>query len=228
MSVFADDLFIPKWFYTTQQYWKDGLISDREFADAISYLQNLSLLRLESTENDAISKFLVTDSLIRQEQFGNSRFSECSAGWYVTGYYTPLESDYDTELITLNIDGTLYKFDEEFINEIKIEGWGKTRSGKYLGWYDEAFHFSDNPLDSSGNILSIGIIAVDQSIIDTNSNVTIPSLPPPWDNRVFVGSDVGSAIIGKHVDVYTGEGKDAFIETYRITGYNNVVCRERN
>ncbi|MEM4253728.1 MAG: hypothetical protein QXE84_09430, partial [Candidatus Nitrosotenuis sp.] len=45
LSIFADEYFIPDWFYESHQYWRNGLVSDREFVDAISYLQKIDLLR---------------------------------------------------------------------------------------------------------------------------------------------------------------------------------------
>ncbi len=41
-----------------------------------------------------------------------------------------------------------------------------------------------------------------------------------------MGLDEGPAIIGKHIDVFTGEGIDAENETFRNTGYNNQVCTQ--
>ncbi|MEW6042716.1 MAG: 3D domain-containing protein [Thermoproteota archaeon] len=224
--VFADEFFISSWFYDAYQYWKDGLVSDREFADAISYLQKIGLIQIKNSTDEPITRFLITDSLIKQDQLGHSKFSECTTGWYITGYYTPIESQHSGKLVRLNIDDASYEFREDFIDEVKIEGWGKATSGKYIGWYNDSFHLSDYPLDSNGDKLIVGVIAVDQSIITANSNVTIPTLPPPWNELIFVGSDVGTSIVGKHIDVYTGEGKSAFRETYRITGHNNVVCSE--
>jgi 3D (Asp-Asp-Asp) domain-containing protein len=226
LSVFADEFFIPSWFYDAYQYWKEGLVSDREFADAITYLQKIDLIQMKNTTEEPITRFLITDSLIKQDQRGHSEFSDCTAGWYVTGYYTPIESDHTGKLITLNIDGASYEFREDFVNEVKIEGWGKTATGKYIGLYNNSFHLSDHPKDANGDNLVVGMIAVDRTIIATNSNVTIPTLPAPWNDLIFVSSDVGPSIVGKHIDVYTGEGKNAFNETYRITGHNNVVCSE--
>ncbi|MEO9310142.1 MAG: 3D domain-containing protein [Nitrososphaera sp.] len=226
LPVFADEFFIPDWFYESHQYWKSGLVSDREFSDAISYLQKIDLLLIKESSDDPIMNFLITDAIIKQDLLGHSRFSDCTGGWYITGYYTPLETDYISELITINADGTSYELKEDFVADLKIEGWGKASSGMYVGWYDDSFHFSDFPRDSNGDRLVVGMVAVDQSIIPANSNVTIPSLPAPWNGLIFVSSDVGPDIVGKHIDVYTGEGKKALSETYRITGHNNVVCME--
>ncbi|MEM2785758.1 MAG: 3D domain-containing protein [Candidatus Nitrosotenuis sp.] len=226
LSIFADEYFIPDWFYESHQYWRNGLVSDREFVDAISYLQKIDLLRIKNSSDEPIMRFLVTAAIIKQDQLGNSRFSDCTGGWHITGYYTPLETDYVGKLITINVDETVYELREDFVADLKIEGWGKTISGRYVGWYDDSFHLSDLPRDANGDNLFVGVIAIDQSVIPANSNVTIPSLPPPWNGLVFVGSDVGQNIVGKHIDVYTGEGRKALNETYTITGHNNVVCME--
>ncbi|MBI5146968.1 MAG: murein transglycosylase, partial [Thaumarchaeota archaeon] len=71
-------------------------------------------------------------------------------------------------------------------------------------------------------------IATDQAIIPFGTLVTIPTLPTPWNTQGFASSDVGPAITGQHIDVYTGEGKIALSEAYRITGYGNTVCVANN
>ncbi|MEK0320979.1 MAG: 3D domain-containing protein, partial [Nitrosopumilus sp.] len=92
------------------------------------------------------------------------------------------------------------------------------------GWYHGAFTISDRYLDAYDNDLIVGMVAVDNSVIEHGSELTIPTLPEPWNDMVFLGSDEGPSIIGKHIDVFTGEGIDAENETFRITGYNNQVC----
>lgn len=217
-------LFIPEWFYNVYQYWKDGGISEREFSDAISYMEKINAMKLEKDLNP-IASFVLTDSIIKQNA-SDVAFSDCTTGWYITGYFTPSESDYSGKFIDVIIDDTLYQFREDFITEIKTEGWGKTISGNYLGWYDDSFHLYDYPLDAMGNELKVNSIAIDPELIPSGSRIKIPSLPSPWDETIFTGTDTGTAIIGKHIDVYTGEGKTALDETYRITGYDNVVCIE--
>lgn len=222
LPVFGE-IVIPEWVYKIHQYWKDYQITRDEFSNAISYLQEINTIQLEE-ETSPIASFLLSDSLLKQERLGHSEFSNCSAEWYITGYFTPVESDYSGKFIDVTIDGKQYKYRESFVTEIKTEGWGRTISGNYLGWYGNSFHLSDKPLDSEGNTLTLNAIAIDTSVIPVNSNLTIPSLPSPWDESIFTGSDIGTAIIGKHIDVYTGEGKAAHDETFRITGNDNVVC----
>jgi len=43
---------------------------------------------------------------------------------------------------------------------------------------------------------------------------------------IFAQFTLGPSIKGKHIDVYTGEEKQAELETFRITGTENEVCTE--
>ena len=148
----------------------------------------------------------------------------CTDDWYVTGYFLPIESDYITKTNPINIDGRHYAFQIDFLDEVKIQGWGKTNSGDYLGWDDGRFYLNDIHLDSMGNELIVGSIAVDPKVIEYGKKITIPTLPHPWNDIIFNSNDIGPAIIGKHIDVYTGKGLSARDEAFRITGYDNSVC----
>ena len=148
----------------------------------------------------------------------------CSSDWYVTGYFIPLESEFSNDFITIMINETPREFRQDFVDAIKIEGWGKTISGDYLGWYDNSFHIENNALDLDGEVLEIGTIAVDTEIINHDAQVTITTLPEPWNETIFIASDEGTSIKGKHIDVFTGTGNNAKEEAFRITGYDNEVC----
>lgn len=223
----GEELLIPKWVSKVHQFLEEGLISEKEFSNAMVYLQEKQIIRLvEIRYNDTIGDFLITRALLEQNKTELPDLLDCSSEWYVTGYFTPHESDYRGDLVTTSVEGTSYQLREDFVEVVKIEGWGRTLSGKYLGWYDESFHLSEFPLDALGSRLFIPVVAVDASLIPPNSLLKIPTLPPPWNGVVFLATDVGTSIIGKHVDVYTGEGKNAEEETYRITGYKNTVCLE--
>jgi len=152
---------------------------------------------------------------------------DCSNGWYVTGYYTPFEEDFAGESTQIQIDGKEFKFDNEFLKTIKTEGWGKTKSNQYLGWYDSEFHLNNFPTDMHGNELIVSMIAADESVLDQGIQVLVPTLPEHWNDRMLIVSDIGPSIIGKHIDVYTGEGEIARVETERITGIDNTLCVEQ-
>lgn len=221
------DFFIPKWFYNVYQFFKDGQISEQEFEEAVAYLQKINVIKIkDDPQRDTLTDFVIT-SMIIEQNLDDAGFSYCTNGWYITGYFTPIESDYSGDGVAVTIDEIPHEFKSDFVDEVKVEGWGRTLGGSYLGWYDDSFHTSGSPLDGVGNRLDIGSVAVDPSIIYQNAHLVIPTLPFPWDHQVFVASDTGPAIMGKHIDVYTGEGKGALDEAYRITGDNNRVCLEK-
>lgn len=80
-------------------------------------------------------------------------------------------------------------------------------------------------MDSDGDVLTAGKITIDTTIIKHDVKLVIPTLPEPWNEIAFLSSDEGTSIKGKHIDLFTGEGKLAEDETYRITSYDNKVCQ---
>nr|AUN35710.1 hypothetical protein [uncultured bacterium] len=156
--------------------------------------------------------------------------STCSEGWYITGYYIPREDELpgDTEEINVERVGNL-SFSQEFLNETRTEGWGITRFGWALGYYSGGWHRSDSgALDAAGNLLSEGAIAIDRTLIPPGAQVQISTLPSPWSSKTFRATDVGVGITGQHIDVFTGTGRVAEEETFRITSNNNRVCFTTN
>ena len=152
--------------------------------------------------------------------------SKCSDGWYITGYYAPREDELPdvAEQIDVQRVGSL-SFSQKFLTEIRTEGWGITRFGWALGYYTGGRHRSDTgPHDASGKLLIAGAIAIDRSLIPHNADVQIATLPQPWASKTFKATDVGNGIVGQHIDVFTGTGKAAEEETFRITSNNNRVC----
>ena len=164
-------------------------------------------------------------SELQQEKSNlENEFGLCTSDWYITGYFLPIESDYSGKSVEISVDRVKQFYLADFLEAVKIEGWGRTNNDNYLGWYHGAFTISDTYLDSHGNDLIVGMVAVDDLLIEHGTELTIPTLPEPWNDMVFSGLDEGPSINGKHIDVFTGEGIDAENETFRITGYNNQVC----
>ena len=156
--------------------------------------------------------------------------STCSDGWYVTGYYIPREDELPgtAEEISVERVGNL-SFSSEFLSETRTEGWGITRFGWALGYYSGGWHRSDaGALDASGKLLTDGAIAIDRSLIPSGANVQISTLPSPWSSKTFRASDIGAGITGQHIDVFTGTGRAAEQETFRITSNDNRVCFTTN
>jgi len=160
-----------------------------------------------------------------ESRFSTNEPANYSEGWRITGYFTPIETDYDsgkkTEVDVVGV-GKM-SLDSDFVkvifdNEVGFgEGWGKTRFGWYLGNYSDSWHKSSDPLDANNSPLRQNSIAVDNKLIPNNSIVTIPGLPGDYGKKQFIANDVGVSVHGKHIDIYTGEGKEAQREMYRVT-----------
>lgn len=154
-----------------------------------------------------------------------SNLLSCSDGWRITGYYTPVETDFATTATReIDIRGLgKESFNADFLRTIFDddqgygEGWGKTRFGWYLGNYSHRWHKADAPLDAKDRPLEPDTVAVDNSVIPFGSTVTIPELPGDLGKLAFKSTDVGVSVHGKHIDVYTGEGRDARRRMYRFT-----------
>ncbi|KAF6248001.1 hypothetical protein C6990_00720 [Nitrosopumilus sp. b3] len=218
----AETVSIPKWVFTVHNFWIEEKISDDEFTTMLNYLEKQNIVDLILHKSyDVKTNFLL--SMMQNQD--TQRFVSCTDGWYVTGYFVPVEKDYSDEFIIINIGETQREFRQDFVDAIKIEGWGKTLSGDYLGWYDNSFHINETALDQNGQPLVAGMIAVDNTIIDRETELIISTLPEPWNEIILISADEGPAIKGKHIDLFTGEGKLAENETFRVTGYDNKVCK---
>lgn len=150
--------------------------------------------------------------------------SNCTSGWYITGYYTPIETQFEGKDQEILVDDEPQIFKTDFINEVKTEGWGKDEKGKYLGWYENKFHYGDKPLDYQGDALIFKTVAADTSVLPLETLIAIPSLPEPWNSFTYSVKDVGPSIVGKHIDVYVGEEKNAKNKTELITSKRQTVC----
>ena len=150
--------------------------------------------------------------------------SVCSPDWKITGYYSPIEIEFPqgkNQRILIKEFGHLY-FNEAFVKEVKMEGWGRTRFGWYLGYFSNAFHKSKNPLNAKGQHLQLGAVAIDTQYLKMGNKITIPQVNDVIGVNWFVASDTGSAIKKKHIDVYTGEGKMAKATSWQVTGKKQV------
>ena len=176
-----------------------------------------------------------TSQDIRVDQ-AEASFYNCSGGWTVTGYFSPLESDYDgsgfAETVTIySLNGTnsttTRTLNSEFLKDVQIEGWGQTKQGDYIGGWDGKFWGpSSVEVTDLGEPLVPGVsTATDRNVIPYGTSFTVPSLPAPWNIKIFAAADIGSGIVGKHIDIFTGIGNAAEREAIRITGtQENTVC----
>ena len=203
-DAYADDVILPNWIFKVAEYWQNGEISDGEFINAIDYLHDRNMVQLVMGRNyDTISNFLITSLSEKDESMPSVN---CNPDWYITGYYTPIESDFSGEFVAITFDDGTKQFKADFLDKVKKEGWGKTRFGGYVGWYDNSFHLSNTALDVHGNRLLIPSVAVDMILIELNTKLFIPTLPTPWNELVFTASDIGPSITGKHIDGPISDG----------------------
>lgn len=152
----------------------------------------------------------------------------CSKGWKVTGYYTPVETDFHSaHLKSIYINGAgQWKFPGDFLSAVKSQGWGKTRLGWYLGRVRNQWQRASHSLNASGAEAHVGTVATDPAVVPPGTRLTIISLPPPLNHLTFNADDVGGAVIGKTVDVYVGEGEDAHALSYQLGGKDRKVCEQ--
>ena len=151
----------------------------------------------------------------------------CSDGWYVTGYYTCTEEEFTGQPTSVNVSGAGQdSFPSDFLSAVRMEGWGRTRHGWFLGWTGRWIK-GPAPLNALGQPLQSGVrnsLAVDRSVIPLGTIVRVPSLPGEWSATTFVADDTGGGIVGKHVDVYCGVGPEAKAQTFRLTSHDGRVC----
>jgi len=119
-------------------------------------------------------------------------------------------------------------FNSNFINAVQVEGWGKTRFGWYLGYYNGLWHKKESALNSVGQPLVIGTVAVDNEVIGKGERINIPAAEKHLDIKEFTANDVGSGVRKHHIDIYTGEGRAAKTLSYKVTGKHTVCMGIKN
>jgi 3D (Asp-Asp-Asp) domain-containing protein len=158
--------------------------------------------------------------------------NECVPGFNVTGYFTPVESDYNnnnnnnnTKNMTITIQDVGEKiFNAQFISDVKNQGWGKTSEDWYLGYYDKAWHKSSSPLGANDKPLAVNSVATDPRLIPSGSKLVVTNLPRPYNNTVFSADDISTSTNGKQINIYMGEGKLAEDKISKIRGNDNNIC----
>lgn len=158
--------------------------------------------------------------------FMPANLRNCSSGWNITGYFTPVEGDYlSPQKKIINVQGVgNMSYNAKFLNDVLSEGWGKTKLGWYIGYWDNTWHKSSSPLTSSGQPLTIGMVGTDPGVIHPNALISISSIPSPWNHTTYLAADSGGGLTGKHIDLYTGEGKLAQAKTTDVTANGKILC----
>ncbi|MER3407809.1 MAG: hypothetical protein C4292_03290 [Nitrososphaera sp.] len=85
---------------------------------------------------------------------GSSLSGACTDGWYITGYFIPVESDYSsTSQVTVWTDAGSRTFYKGFVDAVRIEGSSRTRAGDYLGYWSGGYHITGGPVTATGKTL---------------------------------------------------------------------------
>jgi len=171
---------------------------------------------------------LIVNLVLSVSACANLTTSRCSH-WDITGYYTPVEHEFihktppadELQQITLS-NSEQYAVNTRFLKEVKLEGWGRTRLGWYLGYYNRQWHKSSSPMDANGNALIKGMVAAKQGQLSYGTELKIASISDILNIDTFAVADTGMALRSKHIDVYTGEGNSAKLTSYKVTGKHRV------
>ena len=201
-----------------------NMIDENEIKDLSRLIDSILAKNIRITSFSKVTGVDPRSSTFMHIAANTKANTNCSAGWYITRYFTPVETEYNGSTKSLLVDGIARNLYSSFLDDVKIEGWGKTKQGDYVGYSDGTFHSSKYPQDSAGNPLQVGDIATDPLVIPMGTKVKIPTLPSHWNNKIYNATDVGPAIKGKHIDVYIGEGKIVKEQTGNITGLGKTVC----
>ena len=161
-----------------------------------------------------------------------------------TYYYIAFEDDYLNEvpkipLYTMN-DQVLAVVRRSFYNALKIEGTGKLHDGRivnFAGIKKGTVRYHVTPHEFGDGVGSCGIIpfhsiAVDPTQIPLGSLVmideTVDMILPDgtFHNGLWRAEDVGSAIKGDHIDLFTGSRHDArVLQAHGITHMQRLTVR---
>jgi len=201
-------------------------VSLNEVNDLSYLIDSLVQARIPIAHFSTLVKYIKNNSNNLFSNNINNQSLNCSSGWQISTYFTPIETDFNGSKKTISaLNGLMNNGSNggtisvnstslvsistftSFLDAVQEYGWGKTKDGSYLGYYDNKYYIASHPENSIGTTLRIGDIAVDPSLVPLGMKVTLPTLKAPWNNMTFTASDTGTSIKGKHVSIYIGEGK---------------------
>jgi len=144
-----------------------------------------------------------------------------------TFYWIVEEKDYpDTKQVPLyDTKGNLLgKFSKKFVADLKIEAAGRLRDGRNISWLKKAgrVHVDSLFLGVQGyKLTELKSIAVDPRVIPIGATVYIPQaegvvVNGERLNGLFRAHDIGSAVQGKHIDIFVGSRSN--VEAFKAAG----------
>ena len=167
----------------------------------------------------------------------------CESGYLITSYWTVREEFYHGEKIPVrdSSGALLGYYKRDFIEDVMVEGWGKGdgvgNDGTYLGYDPElGFLKSPEPLDAYGSpLIPWRAIAAPPQIMrwtavfianfDAGEEVA-EEVGSKLLSSVFVVTDRGPSVVGRHIDIYVGEQDrpDMNESPYALYIQNATVC----
>jgi 3D (Asp-Asp-Asp) domain-containing protein len=149
-----------------------------------------------------------------------------------TFYWVLQEEKFDGERDTPLLDPEgkeLGRFPKEFVRQAKIEGTAKLRDGRVVNVVEKGWRVVDAPhgLGAGGfHLIPFRSVAVDRTEIPLGTKLFIKEavgmkLPDgTTHDGVFWAHDVGGAIKGKRIDLFTGLGRRQ--DVYAKAGIENM------
>jgi len=205
--------------------------------ETISY--NVTITRVETVRETI--RVTVTETLTTT--LWETRTLGCLTGFLITSYWTVREEFYHgRKVLVRDPEGRpLGRYREDFLRDVRREGWGKGdgegNDGRYLGYVPGWGYIKrDKPLDANGNPLIPWKTVAGPPSIRNGTRIYIlsfeaelkPEVEEKLLNTVFIVSDRSPNITGKHIDIYVGEQDRENMDTslYSLYIKDAVICLE--
>ena len=144
----------------------------------------------------------------------------CTDGWEIAGYYTPDERDFIGPKIEVKVNKTIYEFKEDFVQEVRIQGTGKTEYGWFLTCCWEKRERKVGTCDQT--LVKLTSVMREPLLYDCGQCFHIHT--PELKEYTFIAEDSSNRITGQSLGVYCGEGKEAKELIPKIARTNVTVC----
>jgi len=144
--------------------------------------------------------------------------------FYITAYVIALESDYNDVKVTANGIPN-YKFREKFLDAVKLNGSGHSTDNNFYIRYNKTKNQFEkgNPITSSGTKPTVNrTIAVDNYYIPRYNTDKQYGCVNIYNVGNFKAEDAGGAIKRYHIDIFVGEGNNAW-KSYPHQDTNKTV-----
>lgn len=138
----------------------------------------------------------------------------------VTYYWVVEEKDYPASREVPLYDtkgGLIGRFSSRFVRAFKIEAAARLRDGRCLTYLKQAgkAQVSNRFMGYGGHVLTeLKSVAVDPRVVPLGARIYVPQAEEVMVNGrphsgVFYAHDIGSAVRGKHIDIFLGPKKNA-------------------